>query len=483
MKKVLLLFLMLMAFLPAGCGNGADDRDQPSSSGKGPSVPSATPSTNLKDPPDEAQIIRDLNAFSLDALEESGARVTECEIVKRQSNTEKKEDIVFCKVTGEGDFSRMEYQFRLLYNYYDVGGWILDEVEPEKEDEWSLAYLDAEGNDILDDMIWLDGFTPASLTGAEYYGTAGDMTYIGINYYQSGRYSWNPYEPLDLPEGSAAPAPPDSYISIWNVYDQNGNQVLPEGTIRSTEDTSCNIGDVYLSSDGKLRFTYSLYNGNVHISYLIDENGTILNRDVSEGISIVGQKSNSDLLIVRRETGRRPDGTTASLYGAIDLDGNIVIPIEYENRSDVDPDYVIPSLPADFQWIELPEFLQKKGFGDIIYNINMNGVFAQGLNKGYDFVDVAGQTIADVPCDYKKIDNRNNMIIVFRGDTIRLYDLDGHTRSPEFLLLNTRELVMSNTSLYIVNYNGRCGILPQITTNEESRYFRYYWGSERFGSG
>ncbi len=55
------------------------------------------------------------------------------EIDKRQTNLEKKEDIVFSTVTVENSYFNVELSVKSLYNYYDEGGWILDELEILKE--------------------------------------------------------------------------------------------------------------------------------------------------------------------------------------------------------------------------------------------------------------------------------------------------------------------------------------------------------------
>lgn len=51
------------------------------------------------------------------------------EITKRRSNKEKKEDYICCRLTVENDFFRSYVEYSLLYNYYDVGGWIMDDKD------------------------------------------------------------------------------------------------------------------------------------------------------------------------------------------------------------------------------------------------------------------------------------------------------------------------------------------------------------------
>lgn len=144
----LLLAAALLIGLLAGCGGN----------GAGSTATSEEPvkaSTKLDKPPKEAQILSDVNR-SKDLAQSGVSTFTGCEIVKRQSNPEHKEDIVYCKLIAETSFLRAERQYKPLYNFYDEGGWILDTVTPEREDEWTEDYLAANGRPILESMIWLN---------------------------------------------------------------------------------------------------------------------------------------------------------------------------------------------------------------------------------------------------------------------------------------------------------------------------------------
>ena len=50
-------------------------------------------------------------------------------ITKRQTNPEKKEDIIYCNLTVSNKNFSVNADCVLNYNYYDEGGWILDDVE------------------------------------------------------------------------------------------------------------------------------------------------------------------------------------------------------------------------------------------------------------------------------------------------------------------------------------------------------------------
>ena len=84
--------------------------------------------------------------YSDDLVYESEYICKDVEIVKRQTNKENKEDFVFCNLVMENDYFRTCVQAELTYNYYDQGGWILDEyifniqeVMPIRAPEYELV--------------------------------------------------------------------------------------------------------------------------------------------------------------------------------------------------------------------------------------------------------------------------------------------------------------------------------------------------------
>ena len=50
-------------------------------------------------------------------------------ITKRQTNIDKKEDIIFCDVTIENESFNVLLKEKLIYAYYDQGGWIQEKYE------------------------------------------------------------------------------------------------------------------------------------------------------------------------------------------------------------------------------------------------------------------------------------------------------------------------------------------------------------------
>ncbi len=49
-------------------------------------------------------------------------------IIKRQTNIEDKEDIIYSSITAKTECISVEMQATAVYGFYDVGGWVLDEL-------------------------------------------------------------------------------------------------------------------------------------------------------------------------------------------------------------------------------------------------------------------------------------------------------------------------------------------------------------------
>ena len=87
----------------------------------------------------ETQLIDDINSceeiqniFTSDFISESKYTVTKCDIVKEQANLDEKEDLIYCEITIENDYFAIELNVKTVYNYYDKGGWMLDEATFDK---------------------------------------------------------------------------------------------------------------------------------------------------------------------------------------------------------------------------------------------------------------------------------------------------------------------------------------------------------------
>lgn len=430
-RKPIAALLAALCLIPlAGCGEG-----HPPGGAEAP--PGAVePSTKLTKPPQPEQILSDVNRSK-----GQDATFTACEVIKRQSNTEDKEDIVYCRLTAESGMLRAERQYKLLYNFYDEGGWILDEITPENEDQWTATHLDAAGNDILKDMVWLDSFSVDQLANAHYL-----CEYDGTHY-------------LMVPDGP-------SVQSIYWVRDHNGKRVSAHGF----EDPS-SVHFVFPGEDGKPRFIFK-NEGNYE---LIDENDTPL----SQAYDWIRIKDKATGLCIVRQDG---------LYGAIDENGALVVPCQYEDVNEVIPGVLITP-PAGYVETERPDLPP----GVNMYNNNANGMFDleifdhQSTDGAFhhEVIDGNGDPLIAIDYEETAYDSHTGLIMVIPNTVFgnpqysyRLYDLNGNCRSPEFVHIGN-----SIYSAEIVGYQGRYGILPQILSDEEKTYFRYQWGMDHKNGG
>lgn len=82
----------------------------------------------------ESQILSDLKkidyseyAFQSPFTTQSEYSYTSEKLIKRQTNPENKEDIIFYDVQLNNEYFQTNLSVKLVYNYYDEGGWVLDE--------------------------------------------------------------------------------------------------------------------------------------------------------------------------------------------------------------------------------------------------------------------------------------------------------------------------------------------------------------------
>lgn len=96
---------------------------------------------------DSSKILLDLekldfseHAFWSSFVNDSQYSYTPEKVIKRQTNWGNKEDIVFYEVIGRNDYFKVHYSVKLVYNYYDAGGWILDEHYIERTNVVPIAF-------------------------------------------------------------------------------------------------------------------------------------------------------------------------------------------------------------------------------------------------------------------------------------------------------------------------------------------------------
>lgn len=485
MKKRKLLSLLLVLGLLTGCGGTPTEADKPSEPTEAAdSAPeNMGPSTQLSQPPQPEQILSDL-CESKEIELPNGILFSDCEVIKRQSNPEQKEDIVYCAVTAENHFYRAQRQYKLLYNFYDEGGWILDEATPENEDEWTDAYLDAAGNDILEDMVWLDAFSPAQLECIKYLNEFNGTHYLAIDDFYVDSDPWK--------SGSSGGG--------FTIFDHTGKE-LGHVSTDSAPFSLFRVNEAFPASDGSLRIILNSQgqddNGEFqYVDYLTDHNGARL----SEYYHTLFYVEKYGIIVASNET----SGT--SLYGALDENGNVVVPLQYKDTLEVyravDPDYTYT--PSTSQENDLPypvlNGIAPRGvyFLDGVYTFTRKVLRNGETFRGNVLVNVKGAPLFSMEYGMAEaIQSMNNQGLIMVTDameseghstygnrdnpySIRIYDPDGNCRTPELTIGN---LDFSNNESYIVMYQGRYGILPPLLTDEEHRYFSHQWGIDHQNDG
>ena len=160
----------------------------------------------LEDPPAEEQIIADVNEYGIAQWVEGDGEVLDCEIIKRQTNEDDKEDFVHCKLFTNADFCQMESQFELVYTYYDEGGWVLEMVSPVNYEEWqAVGFLGADGRPLSESMVEITGNSGAT-NDEIYYEQDSDGLYY-----------------LFDSDGNKLSAGYDELYSAGDITDEDGN--------------------------------------------------------------------------------------------------------------------------------------------------------------------------------------------------------------------------------------------------------------------
>ena len=66
--------------------------------------------------------------------------ITWLDVIQRQTNKNDKMDRIFVLVEGRAELVNYTCQYELNYEYFDHGGWILQNIQPFKQEEWTIDY-------------------------------------------------------------------------------------------------------------------------------------------------------------------------------------------------------------------------------------------------------------------------------------------------------------------------------------------------------
>lgn len=119
-----------------------------------------------KQPKNEYQISQDLTLQNVLPCDDT-VRITNLQVLQRQTNPDTRHDLVFVQVDGE--FRELDYsrQYKMTYEFFDEGGWVLQSLEPHNTNDWTIQCPDQ--NCLKADLetpaaLGLDGFSVTDVT-------------------------------------------------------------------------------------------------------------------------------------------------------------------------------------------------------------------------------------------------------------------------------------------------------------------------------
>lgn len=98
---------------------------------------------------DKKKIQTDLESYSISKILSANERITDFEIEKRQTEKDKKTDVVWCNVKTEDESCAYEKKLVFTYGLYDEGGWKLDNVWVNSKSEWIITPLTGVSDEII----------------------------------------------------------------------------------------------------------------------------------------------------------------------------------------------------------------------------------------------------------------------------------------------------------------------------------------------
>ena len=129
----LLFVIVLLSLCMFGC-KGKDDKKSKEKDTVVSEEQDKEEDTNAL--PKEKQMAKDIDSFGANAIAMSSGTYTlktsSIEITKAKEDAE--QYVVYCTAIQESDMFKASNSYKMTYNFYDVGGWVLDECIVEKID-------------------------------------------------------------------------------------------------------------------------------------------------------------------------------------------------------------------------------------------------------------------------------------------------------------------------------------------------------------
>lgn len=132
---------------------------------------------------DEKKLQEDLSSYAaMSGLLNEGEEIKALEIEKRQTEKERRLDVVWCNVTTEDTECRYEKTAVLTYTLYDEGGWILENATVNDSAEWRISPLAGVTEDMIKSSVYETG---VPIEGENWYASESSMKDFSITAHET----------------------------------------------------------------------------------------------------------------------------------------------------------------------------------------------------------------------------------------------------------------------------------------------------------
>lgn len=132
-KKLKILFFVLLVVLSvSGCGK-KESKETKDTKDKKETV------TKEEDPkalPKEKQMAKDIDSFGANVIDMPSGyyKLSTLSVKIDKAKQDEEQYLVYCTATQESEMFKANNHYVMTYNYYDIGGWVLDECVVEEVD-------------------------------------------------------------------------------------------------------------------------------------------------------------------------------------------------------------------------------------------------------------------------------------------------------------------------------------------------------------